>query len=206
ELTGVGLGHDDILPGEAEASHVRCQPDPGQPLTRILLVRAGIIPLRLRPFLDLAVDRALLLRTGGGHTFLHRLLLEYFADLEPPGVPDGYTDSLPTVDLRPDAVLMRALDAAQKDLRLDVLPMLAYAETVLPPEVWATGAMRIVEAIEDQLKISPNPAIRAVHLHNLVAICQMVIVAEHTELSPIAAIHLGELLVREPTPKLQDEV
>ncbi|TWF95397.1 hypothetical protein FHU35_12392 [Saccharopolyspora dendranthemae] len=32
ELLRIGLGHDDILPSKAEASHIGCQPNPVQTL------------------------------------------------------------------------------------------------------------------------------------------------------------------------------
>jgi hypothetical protein len=34
------------------------------------------------PFLDFAADRILLRKVGGGYIFIHRLLMEYFAELE----------------------------------------------------------------------------------------------------------------------------
>jgi hypothetical protein len=83
--------------------------------------------------------------------------------------------------------------------------MLAYAGSVLPLEVWAPAAIRIVEAIELRLDNTRDPAMQTIHVHNLVAIGEMVIAAEHSELSPIAAIHLGELLVRELTATSQYE-
>jgi hypothetical protein len=49
-------------------------------------------PLRAVPFLEDATMRILLRRVGGGYSFTHRLLLDYFADLDthpssPPSSP-----------------------------------------------------------------------------------------------------------------------
>jgi hypothetical protein len=42
----------------------------------------GIFPWRAIPFLEDATARMLLRRVGGGYSFTHRLLLDYFADLD----------------------------------------------------------------------------------------------------------------------------
>ncbi len=52
-------------------------------LLRLLLWRSGKMPLRYVAFLDEAAHRQLLWKVGGGYIFPHRLLLEYFASLEP---------------------------------------------------------------------------------------------------------------------------
>ncbi len=49
---------------------------------RGLLASRGCAPLRYVRFLDDATERLFLRRAGGGYLFVHRLLLEYFADLE----------------------------------------------------------------------------------------------------------------------------
>lgn len=49
---------------------------------RIWLWRAGVFPWNAPQFLDDARDRILLQRIGGGYSFTHRLLLDYFADLD----------------------------------------------------------------------------------------------------------------------------
>ena len=46
---------------------------------RLLLVRNGSIPWNYVKFLDYAAERILLRKVGGGYTFIHRMLLEYFA-------------------------------------------------------------------------------------------------------------------------------
>jgi hypothetical protein len=51
---------------------------------RFLFSRNGSLPFRdLVPFLDSAADRILLRKVGGGYIFIHRMLMEYFAALEP---------------------------------------------------------------------------------------------------------------------------
>jgi hypothetical protein len=49
---------------------------------RFLLWRAGAVPWHYVQFLDYAAERILLRKVGGGYIFIHRLLLDYFADLE----------------------------------------------------------------------------------------------------------------------------
>ena len=50
---------------------------------RIMLWRNDFAPLHYVRFLDYAADRIFLRNVGGGYIFVHRLLLEYFASLEP---------------------------------------------------------------------------------------------------------------------------
>lgn len=50
-------------------------------ILRFILWQTGALPLKLAEFLESAADSALLHRVGGGYIFFHRLLLEYFADL-----------------------------------------------------------------------------------------------------------------------------
>ena len=50
---------------------------------RILLRRSDALPKNYPRFLNHAADHILLRKIGGGYIFVHRLLLEYFASLEP---------------------------------------------------------------------------------------------------------------------------
>ncbi|GHO94530.1 hypothetical protein KSF_045780 [Reticulibacter mediterranei] len=50
---------------------------------RWLLRDADALPWRYARFLDFAAERVLLRKVGGGYSFVHRLLLDYFAGLEP---------------------------------------------------------------------------------------------------------------------------
>ncbi|WP_316967693.1 NACHT domain-containing protein [Candidatus Methanocrinis alkalitolerans] len=50
---------------------------------RLILCREDFLPWRLVPFLDYAAERIFLRKVGGGYVFVHRMLMEYFASLEP---------------------------------------------------------------------------------------------------------------------------
>jgi hypothetical protein len=50
---------------------------------RFLLWRNDYAPLNYIRFLDYAAERVFLRKVGGGYIFTHRLLMEYFASLEP---------------------------------------------------------------------------------------------------------------------------
>jgi len=56
---------------------------------RVLLWRDGAIPWNYARFLDFASESILLRKVGGGYIFLHRLLLDYFANLETGTGSDG---------------------------------------------------------------------------------------------------------------------
>jgi len=50
---------------------------------RFVLHRENLLPWKLVPFLDYATERIFLRKVGGGYVFVHRMLMEYFASLEP---------------------------------------------------------------------------------------------------------------------------
>ena len=50
---------------------------------RIMLWCGGFAPLNYVRFMDYAAGRIFLRKVGGGYIFVHRLLMEYFASLEP---------------------------------------------------------------------------------------------------------------------------
>jgi hypothetical protein len=50
---------------------------------RFLLWRNGCAPWKYVRFLDYAAERVFLRKVGGGYIFTHRLLMEYFATLQP---------------------------------------------------------------------------------------------------------------------------
>lgn len=77
---------------------------------RLLLWQTRIIPWNYPRFLDYAAQQILLRKVGGGYIFLHRLLLDYFADLETePGSektgerkPEGAEpETMPFVSVKP---------------------------------------------------------------------------------------------------------
>jgi hypothetical protein len=49
---------------------------------RLILYRDGYIPWNYARFLDYAAERIFLQKVGGGYIFIHRLLLEHFAQME----------------------------------------------------------------------------------------------------------------------------
>ena len=49
---------------------------------RLILYRNGYIPWNYSRFLDYATERIFLQKVGGGYIFIHRLLLEHFAQME----------------------------------------------------------------------------------------------------------------------------
>jgi serine/threonine protein kinase len=59
---------------------------------RILLWCTRLVPFNYPRFLDYAAERILLRKVGGGYIFTHRLLLEYFADVET-GKPATHSSS-----------------------------------------------------------------------------------------------------------------
>jgi serine/threonine protein kinase len=67
-LGGVAAAHFGVM---AAAMHIG---------VRTVLAVSTPVPLRLRRFLDYAVERALLRRVGGGYIFVHRALMDHFAD------------------------------------------------------------------------------------------------------------------------------
>lgn len=69
---------------------------------RWLLARSQTFPWRAQAFLDDATARILLQRVGGGYRFMHRLLLDYFADLDQTGAPaDPAAPSVANIALTP---------------------------------------------------------------------------------------------------------
>ena len=50
---------------------------------RFTLSCKNLFPMNLVAFLDYATDRIFLRKVGGGYVFVHRMLMEYFASLEP---------------------------------------------------------------------------------------------------------------------------
>jgi NACHT domain len=62
-------------------------------LMRFWLARRGVFPWKAVPFLEDATARILLRRVGGGYSFIHRLLLDYFADLDTQASPTSTAGS-----------------------------------------------------------------------------------------------------------------
>jgi hypothetical protein len=58
-------------------------------LLRWMLTRNGSAPSHYAAFLNYAAERILLRKVGGGYTFIHRYLLDYFVSLESVGTPQA---------------------------------------------------------------------------------------------------------------------
>ncbi|MEV6235505.1 hypothetical protein [Lentzea sp. NPDC051838] len=172
-------------------------------LSRLLLARAGVMPARLVRFLDFAVDRTLMLKVGGGYMFTHRLLLEHFAELEPPGVRGGYVHGgLRAVDLRPHVLLERAYAEAQQEAG-SITRLLSYTGSVLPADVWAPAALKIAEVLESRVQPAAERmtdqanSLRIPQVLAVIAVYSMLVGSEHEQLSAVAAVRLGEWVKRE---------
>jgi energy-coupling factor transporter ATP-binding protein EcfA2 len=51
-------------------------------ITRWLLTNSGNIPWKLNDFLEYCTERIFLRRVGGGYIFIHRMLMEHFAEMD----------------------------------------------------------------------------------------------------------------------------
>jgi hypothetical protein len=81
ELAGVlffgiigGILSAMYLGGNASFRHI---------VLRFMLYRNGYVPWNYTCFLDCATERLFLQKVGGGYIFVHRMLLEHFAELSP---------------------------------------------------------------------------------------------------------------------------
>jgi NACHT domain len=85
-------------------------------ILRLLLWRTDITPLNYSQFLDDAAEHLLLRKVGGGYTFMHRLLLDYFASLE-----DSPDADAPTMGKRhaSDTMISSRREPLQVDENLD---------------------------------------------------------------------------------------
>ena len=61
-------------------------------ILRLLLQRNDLIPVNLAKFLDFTSSLILTRKVGGGYIFVHRYLLEYFAELKTVDPTDVSTD------------------------------------------------------------------------------------------------------------------
>lgn len=81
---------------------------------RFFLRRNGSVPSRYIRFLDYASDRILLTKVGGGSMFVHRLLLEYFADVYAPLSPTASTSSVISEKSQQSQVIKRTRRAQSR--------------------------------------------------------------------------------------------
>jgi hypothetical protein len=66
---------------------------------RLLLICRGFTPWNYVKFLDIAADRILLRKVGGGYMFIHRMLLEHFAARYAESQPPSTKGSIPYREL-----------------------------------------------------------------------------------------------------------
>ncbi len=86
-IGGLAYGLSIVLPGALSGGLVICAYNGGlavlrHTLLRLLLARTNTFPRQAAAFLEETKVRILLRRVGGGYSFIHRLLLDYLADLE----------------------------------------------------------------------------------------------------------------------------
>jgi hypothetical protein len=98
---------------------------------RFLLWRGRAIPWNYPHFLDFCTERILLRKVGGGYIFLHRLLLDYFADLQTEPASDEKAKS------RQERLLSETVPSVEPtgaDER-SAVPTVSLAPTPVPSEV-----------------------------------------------------------------------
>jgi hypothetical protein len=139
------------------------------------------------------VSRGLLLKVGSGHQFRHRLLLEYFAQLEIFGVPEGYREEgLPLSDIRPERLLESARELAATREVEKALAVLRYAGAYLPPEIFVPAALQVAEMMrpcpDSHNNFSPKSVDRYASAYRLA------VDAELPDLSVKAAASAAEFL------------
>jgi hypothetical protein len=97
---------------------------------RYLLWRTGSIPWHYVSFLDYAAGRILLRKVGGGYIFLHRLLLDYFADQETGPVSDETGESRQE-RLQPDMMPSVSMEPAGADEHSNALAVPLVPTSIL---------------------------------------------------------------------------
>lgn len=76
---------------------------------RFFLYCFAVLPWQLPKFLDFAVERVLLYRIGGGYMFIHRQILEHFAQMFPTIAEDVPAPARPSLVLLRKAIVALAL-------------------------------------------------------------------------------------------------
>lgn len=66
---------------------------------RSMLYKKGVAPWNYARFLDYATELIFLQKVGGGYIFIHRMLLEHFAQVEPEQIPEGSVHVSQSIDL-----------------------------------------------------------------------------------------------------------
>jgi len=115
-----------IIGGLAPIQHV---------VLRMHLQRLKFMPWNYPQFLDYAADHILLRKVGGGYMFRHRLLLDYFANLETKPNLDVSVQSKREI-LDPDATLSASAALNEKEGYPNIIiamPVPLLAESSLLP-------------------------------------------------------------------------
>jgi len=66
---------------------------------RSMLYQKGFAPWNYASFLDHATELIFLQKVGGGYIFIHRMLLEHFAKVEPETIPESPVRISQSIDL-----------------------------------------------------------------------------------------------------------
>ncbi|GAB3946800.1 hypothetical protein GCM10027614_40920 [Micromonospora vulcania] len=177
-------------------------------VVRLMLAHSGLGPLRLLTFLNFASTAMIVHRLGGGYLFHHRLLLEYFAQLDLSGVPARYTaGALPSTDLRPERLVDYAVTVAGHSPD-NAARALAFAAGRMRPEQFAPAAFEVARQMDvrDESRMdakiprahsrrssfSPRATMRA---RATCEIYELVVASEHPEFGPAAAVGRAELIL-----------
>jgi hypothetical protein len=163
--------------------------------TRVMLAWSGVFPLLPRSELDCATSATLLVNTGAGYSFRHRLLLEYFAGLEVADLPESYrTGGFPAVDIRPREVLAKA-NALTRQGELDkALSALQYVSTCLPPAEFTSTAFELAVSCKASTSVG-----------RFIAAHRLVVESGHPDLSRRAALRAADNLIDKIVSSLEPE-
>lgn len=151
----------------------------------LLLSLPGLVARRPLSFLEAAAAAGVLSKAGGGYRFAHRLLLEYFARTDLPGLSTGYRlGGEPVVELRPDIAMVRARELAASGEGERAVVVLRYAGFIMPAREFAPVALAVAASLEP-------PAGAADHF---IAAHEVVIDAGDPDVSREAAFRLATFL------------
>lgn len=177
-------------------------------VTRLILARDRLAPLKYVAFLDFAASRVLLYKIGGGYIFIHRLLLEHFARLELEDVDEHrWKGGLAAADLRPEMVIEQAFELAERGDASGALAAFRWAVDSGELEDAPAAAVRVGEllgkVVLSRAESAPGPMVEfdAQGLHVIAegarVAYQWAIDSGHAEFAPAAAFRLGELLTQQ---------
>ncbi len=128
---------------------------------RFLLWVARAVPFNYARFLDYAAERIFLRKVGGGYIFVHRLLLEYFADVEIGKIVELVPRKLPLAPLQQrlqtalggGPVTLADGDRQESDERKDAWPFVSATPQTMLGDV-RPGIEELRERLVDQQETS----------------------------------------------------